>query len=190
MVLKLAVHAESGGTHCALVREMGGLQGHVVVPSHVIQKFPLIYPSTHWAATSILALVGRLLHAGRHQSMGAQQVALQTLIGEESELALLTVERWAVVNHLRVDLHLVNPLHVVAQLFQVLNVPITYLTNDKCILASRARGLWPAWLSMGWHGRRRGGSRGTLPWERCNGDAGLVDKLRGLLYGGGMSTRA
>lgn len=42
------------------------------------------------------------------------------LVGEEPVLTLLTVERWAVVDHLWVDLHLVDQVHVVAKLLQVL----------------------------------------------------------------------
>ena len=49
-----------------------------------------------------------ILHAGRDEAVGAEQVALQALVREEPELALLAVERRTVVDHLRVDLHLNN----------------------------------------------------------------------------------
>ena len=84
--------------------------------------------------------------------MATQQVPLQTLISEEPELALLTIQRRPVVDHLRMYLdlknphinllhvphdivYLVYPLHVVPQLLQVLDVPITYFTDDKVALA-------------------------------------------------------
>ena len=76
--------------------------------------------STDGTPATIMPLVGRLLHAAGDQTVRAQQVALQTLVREEAQLALLTVQRRPVVDHLRVDLHLVDPLHVVTQLLQVL----------------------------------------------------------------------
>lgn len=56
---------------------------------------------------------------------------LEALVREEPKLTFLTVQRRPVINHLRVDLHFVYPLHVVAQLFQVFDVAIAYLANDE-----------------------------------------------------------
>lgn len=52
--------------------------------------------------------------------MRSQQMPFQSLISEKSKLAFLAIQRRPVVNHFRVDLNFVNPLHVVSQLFQVL----------------------------------------------------------------------
>ena len=42
VVFKQFVLAKCGGTHRALVGEVGGLQGLAVVLGHVVQQFPLI----------------------------------------------------------------------------------------------------------------------------------------------------
>lgn len=73
-------------------------------------------PATDGTAATIFALVGCLLHAAGDESMTTQQVPLQALVCEKSELALLAVEWRPVVDHLRVDLDFVDPLHVVTQL--------------------------------------------------------------------------
>ena len=65
-----------------------------------------VYLPTDRTPATVLTLVGRVLHAGRHQPVAAQQVPLQPLVCEEPELTLLTIERRAVVDHLGVDLHL------------------------------------------------------------------------------------
>jgi hypothetical protein len=101
----------------------------------------------------------------------------EPLIGEEAVLTLLTVERRPVVDHLRVNLQtkspsvppsnpppspptyfdLVNPLHVVTQLVQILDVAIANLADDKLWLAT-AR-IWtlawldPSLLLLSWQGR-------------------------------------
>lgn len=62
------------------------------------------YPSTNGTTSGILALVGGFLHGTRHQTMRSEQMPLQALIGEEPVLALLTVQRRAVVDHLGVNL--------------------------------------------------------------------------------------
>ena len=82
--------------------------------------------------------------------------AISYLIREESELAFLAVERWPIVDHLWMDFHFVDPLHVVAELLQVLDVTITDFTNDKASLAG------PGLAGLGGVGRgasrsRRGG---------------------------------
>ena len=61
------------------------------------------------------------------------------LIGKESTLALLAVERWSVVDHLWMNLDFVDPLHVIPQLFQVPNVAITDFANDKVALTTGRR---------------------------------------------------
>ena len=83
--------------------------------------------------------------------MTAQQGSLQALVSEKSELTFLTIERRSVVYHLRVDFnlrrrlinftshdgglsYLVNPLHVVTKLFQILDVSITDFTDNKISL--------------------------------------------------------
>jgi hypothetical protein len=47
---------------------------------------------------------------------------LQALVCEESELALLAIQWRSVINHLGMNLDLVNPLHVVPQLFKILKI--------------------------------------------------------------------
>jgi hypothetical protein len=111
VILELLVHAEGGRAHRALVREVRRLQGHVVVAGHVVQQLPLVdlqrekqphrhesrvlprttHPSADRTPAGVLALVGGVLHARRDEAVRAQQVALQSLIGEESKLALLAV---------------------------------------------------------------------------------------------------
>lgn len=73
-------------------------------------------PATDGTATSIFALVGRLLHAAGDKSMTTQQVPLQALVREKAELALLAVEWRPVVDHFWVNLDFMDPLHVVTQL--------------------------------------------------------------------------
>jgi hypothetical protein len=79
-------------------------------------------------------------------------MTLKTLIGEEAILTFLAVQRRSIVNHLGmnlkeklkvlvtkhyhkklIDSHLnfMNPLHVIAQLIQILDVPIANFTDDK-----------------------------------------------------------
>ena len=64
------------------------------------------YLSADGTTARVLSLVGRVLHAGRHQAVAAQQMSLQTLVSEEAELTFLAVEWRTVVDHLRVDFHL------------------------------------------------------------------------------------
>ena len=107
--------------------------------------------ATHRTPAAVLALVSSVLHTGRHQAVTAQQVSLQALVSEKSELTFLTIERRSVVYHLRVDFnlrrrlinftshdgglsYLVNPLHVVTKLFQILDVSITDFTDNKISL--------------------------------------------------------
>ena len=85
------------------------------------------------------------------------------MVCEKPELAFLAVQRWPVVDHLRVDFHLkkktcqsssnrgdlklcylVNPLHVIPQLFQVLDVAIADFANDKITLAPALASTWLA----------------------------------------------
>ena len=50
--------------------------------------------------------IGEVVDGGRDEAVAAQQVTLQTLISEEAELTLLTVERRPVIDHLGVNLDL------------------------------------------------------------------------------------
>lgn len=47
---------------------------------------------------------------------------LQALVCEESELALLAIQWRSIINHLGMNLDLVNPLHVVSQLLKILKI--------------------------------------------------------------------
>lgn len=94
------------------------------------------YPATNRTSSAILALVSCVLHAGSDEAVGPQQVSLETLISEEPKLALLAVKRWSVVNHLRMNLDLVNPLHMIAQLLQILYVTVTNFTYYKRVLGT------------------------------------------------------
>ena len=62
--------------------------------------------ATDRTPAGVLPLVGRVLHGGGDEAVAAEQMALQALVGEEPELALLTVEGRPVVDHLGVDFHL------------------------------------------------------------------------------------
>lgn len=87
---------------------------------------------------------------------------LQTLVGKEAELALLAVERRPVVDHLRMYLDLVYPLHVVAQLLQILDVAVADLADDKRVLGTMVARLREA--------HRRAGA---APGQRRDRDARL-----------------
>lgn len=65
--------------------------------------------------------------------MRAQQVPFETLIREESELTLLAIKWRPVVDHLWMNLDFVDPLHVVAELFEVFNVTVADLAYHKGI---------------------------------------------------------
>ena len=96
-----------------------------MILGHVVQQLPLvdlkigsdentgsvslrsdIYLPAHWAPPTVLALVSGVLHAGSHQAVTTQQVSLQALVSEKSELTFLTIERRSVVDHLRVNFNL------------------------------------------------------------------------------------
>ena len=68
--------------------------------------FLYLYLPTHRTPTTVLALVSRVLHTGRHQAVTAQQVSLQALVSEKSELTFLTIERRSVVDHLGMNFNL------------------------------------------------------------------------------------
>lgn len=93
----------------------------------------ITYPSTHWTSSGVLALIGGVLHAWCDKSMRAQQVPFETLIREESELTLLAIKWRPVVDHLWMNLDFVDPLHVVAELFEVFNVTVADLAYHKGI---------------------------------------------------------
>ena len=71
------------------------------------------YLAADGATTAILTAISCLLHGRRDEPVGAEQVSLQSLVGEEATLTLLAVQRRPVVDHFRVNFHLVDPLHVV-----------------------------------------------------------------------------
>ena len=62
--------------------------------------------ATDGTPAAVLSLVGGVLHAGRDEPVAAQQVPLQPLVGEETELAFLAIQGRPIVDHLGVDLHL------------------------------------------------------------------------------------
>ena len=106
MSFKQLVLSKGGRANCALVRQMGRFQRLLVVFGHVIEEFPLVDLAADWTAAGILTLVGQVLHGGRHETVGAEQMSLKTLVSEETELTLLAVERRTVVDHFRVDFNL------------------------------------------------------------------------------------
>ena len=53
------------------------------------------------------------------------------LIGEESILTFLAIKRRAVMYHFWMDLHLMNPLHMVSKLFHVFYISIAHFTNHE-----------------------------------------------------------
>lgn len=63
------------------------------------------YSATHWTPTSIFPFVSSFLHWTCYQTMRAEQMTFKSLIGEESKLAFLTVQRRSIVNHFRMYLH-------------------------------------------------------------------------------------
>lgn len=68
------------------------------------------YSSAYWASASIFAFVCCLLHRARYQTMRSEQMPFQALIGEKSELTLLTIQRRPIVNHFRVNLQFMNSI--------------------------------------------------------------------------------
>ena len=68
--------------------------------------------AAHGAPAAVLALVGRVLHRGGDQAVAAEQVALQPLVCKEPELTLLTVEGRPVIDHLGVNLDLLEGYYV------------------------------------------------------------------------------
>ena len=157
VVLKQLVLSEGCRAHCTLVGEVGGLEDLLVVLVHVVEQLPLEDLAADRASARVLTLIGEVLHRGRHEAVRAEQVPLEALVGEEPELALLAVERGPVVDHLGVDLDLVDPEHVVAQLLQILDVAVADLADDKVALAGAA-------------GRTGLGTRGSV--GACAGAAG------------------
>lgn len=105
---------------------------------HMADKLVSIHPSADSTATSILPFIGHLLHVGRNQPMGPQQVPLQTLISKETPLALLAVQRRPTDQHLRMDLDFVYQLHVGAELLEVLYISIADFANDKVASVRRS----------------------------------------------------
>ena len=76
--------------------------------------------------------------------------------------------------------NLVNPLHVVPQLLQVLNVAVADLTDDEVALAAALARPWLAWL----HCRGGGaalGARGAAARQGRDGDGGRVALVTALL---------
>lgn len=73
-----------------------------------------------------------------------------------------------------------NPLHVVPQLLQVLDVTITDLTDDKVALASALASPRLAWLGCGGGGAPLG-TRTSSPRQRGDGDGGGVTLAASLL---------
>lgn len=152
VVLKLFVHAERSRAHGTLVGEVCWLQNHPVIAGHVLQQLTLEHAATNRTPTTVLTAVGGFLHRARNQTMRPQEVALQTLVGEKAQLTLLAVERRPVEDHFRVDLNFVNPLHVVAQLFQILYIAIADFTDNKRALIELLRLLSGALFGSGRRG--------------------------------------
>ena len=71
----------------------------------------------------------------KHSSRSKTDNNNSYLIGEKSKLTFLAVQWRPVMNHLGVDLDLMDKLHVIAQLLEVPDVTITNFTNDKVVLA-------------------------------------------------------
>lgn len=103
---------------------------------HVVQQLPVEHLAADRTPALVLAFVSQILHAGGDEAVRAQQMPFEALISEKSELTLLAVERRPVVNHLGVDLHFVNELHVIPELVEVTDVAITDFANDKIVLAT------------------------------------------------------
>ena len=100
------VLSEGGGAHRTLVAEVRRLEVLLVVLGDVVEELPLVDLSADWATSGVLPLVGQVLHGGGDEAVGAEEVALQALVGEEAELALLAVQRRPVVDHLWMNLDL------------------------------------------------------------------------------------
>ncbi len=106
MAFEQFVLSEGGGAHRTLVAEVRRLEVLLVVLGDVVEELPLVDLSADWATSGVLPLVGQVLHGGGDEAVGAEEVALQALVGEEAELALLAVQRRPVVDHLWMNLDL------------------------------------------------------------------------------------
>ena len=106
VALEELVLSEGGRADRALVRQVRRLQRLLVVLGHVVEQLPLVDFAADRTPALVLALVGEVLHRGRDEAVRSQEVPLQTLVGEESELTLLAVEGRPVVNHLWMDFDL------------------------------------------------------------------------------------
>ena len=73
---------------------------------HVSHQTASVDASADQTSTSVLMLVGHRLHVRRDQTVRAQQMPFETLIGEESPLALLTIQRRPAREHFLVYPHL------------------------------------------------------------------------------------
>ena len=93
------------------------------------------YLAANGTPTAVLSSVGRFLHRRGDQSVGTEQMSLQSLVSEETALTFLAVQRWPVVNHFRVDLDLVDPLHMMTQLLQILCSNAT--AKQKCPMGNK-----------------------------------------------------
>lgn len=158
--LEQLVLSESCRADCALVAEMRWFQRLLVILGDVVEELPLVDFSANGAAARVLALVGQILHGRSDETVRAEQMALEALIGEEPELALLAVEWGTAVDHLRMNLdlegketfshkselngcslsYLVNPKHVISELLQILYVAVANLAYNESAFASRGHG--------------------------------------------------
>lgn len=119
-----------------------------------IESFVNPHLSTHRTTTGVLSVVGCFLHRARDKPMRAQKMTLETLISEKAILTFLAIQRRSIVDHFRMDLlketfrkalsyfkmksHLdfMNPLHVITQLIQILNISIANLADDELRLST------------------------------------------------------
>ena len=110
VLLELLVSSECRPTDGALVGQVCGLEGLSVVLCHVVEQLPLVDLAADGTATLVLALVGKVLHGRSHQAVRPQQVTLQALVSEETEVTSLAVQGRTPVQHLSVDSDLVEKI--------------------------------------------------------------------------------
>ena len=121
-----------------------------MVSCYMVQQLPLKIFATNQTSSAVLALVCGILHTGGDQAMAAQQMPFQALVCEEPELALLAIQRWAILDHLWMNFHLMNLLEVISQRVKVFDVAVAYFADDKValdpILSSLSTRSWKTFI--------------------------------------------
>ena len=68
---------------------MGLIEFEMVLRIGCLEKSTCGYLSADWASSGVLALVGEILHRGRHEAVRSEQVTLQTLKNNAEKLLIV-----------------------------------------------------------------------------------------------------